>query len=61
MQPLRTLAGRHGHYQKAWIESLPFSISWSRVLPRRGEVNQEGLQFYINLVDALLKPVLSQW
>lgn len=32
-----------------------FSVCWSRVLPSgRGEVNQEGLQFYSNLVDELL-------
>jgi len=32
-----------------------FSISWSRVLPAgRGEVNQEGLRFYHNVIDACL-------
>lgn len=37
------------------IKAYRFSISWSRVLPKGyGEVNQKGLQFYINLVDELL-------
>lgn len=32
-----------------------FSIAWSRVLPSgRGEVNEEGLSFYRNLIDELL-------
>jgi beta-glucosidase len=32
-----------------------FSVCWSRILPSgRGEMSQEGLQFYSNLVDELL-------
>lgn len=37
------------------LKSYRFSISWSRVIPERGKVNQKGLQFYIELVDALVQ------
>jgi len=37
------------------VKAYRFSISWSRVLPKgRGKVNKKGLQFYSDLVDALL-------
>ncbi|KAJ4972870.1 hypothetical protein NE237_006044 [Protea cynaroides] len=38
------------------VNAYRFSISWSRVLPRGrfGEVNQEGIEFYNNLIDAIL-------
>jgi len=37
------------------LHAYRFSISWPRVLPDgRGQVNQEGLDFYDRLVDALL-------
>lgn len=38
------------------LKSYRFSISWSRIFPNgTGEVNQAGLNFYSNLVDALLE------
>ncbi|XP_068666374.1 beta-glucosidase 18-like [Aristolochia californica] len=39
------------------VNSYRFSISWSRVLPRGkfGEVNQAGIDFYNNLINALLQ------
>ncbi|KAJ3680037.1 hypothetical protein LUZ60_016315 [Juncus effusus] len=42
--------------QSLGVNSYRFSIAWSRILPRgRFEgVNQEGIQFYNNLIDALL-------
>ena len=41
--------------QKLGLHSYRFSISWSRVLPDgRGTVNRKGLDFYSQLVDALL-------
>jgi beta-glucosidase len=37
------------------INAYRFSISWPRVLPKgRGRVNNKGLQFYSDLVDALI-------
>jgi len=46
------------------MESYSFSVSWSRVFPMGyGEMSQEGLQFYIDLVDAIvaqgMKPVAT--
>ena len=41
--------------QDLGIESFRFSIAWPRVIPTgSGAVNQEGLDFYDRLVDALL-------
>jgi len=37
------------------VKAYRFSISWPRVLPSGiGEVNEQGIQFYSNLVDELL-------
>ena len=41
--------------KKIGLKSYRFSISWSRVMPSEGIVNQKGLQFYIDLVDELQK------
>lgn len=35
------------------LKAYRFSVSWSRVIPERGVVNEKGLQFYKDLVDAL--------
>lgn len=41
--------------KKIGLKSYRFSISWARVLPDgTGWINPEGLQFYSDLVDALL-------
>lgn len=37
------------------LKSYRFSVSWSRVMPQEGKVNEAGLQFYSDLVDALLE------
>lgn len=42
--------------KKLGIPNYRFSISWPRVLPEGiGEINEEGLQFYSDLVDCLLE------
>lgn len=42
--------------QKMGIKNYRFSISWTRILPDgTGAVNQKGIQFYSDLVDALLE------
>ena len=41
--------------QKMGLNAYRFSLSWSRILPDgRGALNQKGLDFYSQLVDALL-------
>lgn len=37
------------------LKSYRFSASWSRIIPQEGTVNEEGLKFYSDLVDALLE------
>lgn len=41
--------------KKLGLKSYRFSISWSRVMPQEGIINQKGLQFYSDLVDELIK------
>lgn len=37
------------------VDAYRFSIAWGRVINANGSVNQNGLQFYVNLVNALAK------
>lgn len=38
------------------LKAYRFSIAWTRILPEgRGPVNEEGIQFYSELIDELLK------
>lgn len=37
------------------LKAYRFSVSWPRVIPREGEVNEKGLEFYRNLVDELIE------
>lgn len=38
------------------MKTYRFSVAWSRILPEgEGEVNEQGLQFYENLIDELIK------
>jgi beta-glucosidase len=42
------------------LNAYRFSIGWSRVMPKgRGEVNRKGLDFYSQLVDALLESKIT--
>jgi len=36
------------------IQAYRFSVSWPRVIPEEGKVNEKGLQFYRDLVDELI-------
>ena len=36
------------------LKSYRFSVSWPRVMPEPGVINEKGLLFYINLVDELV-------
>ena len=45
-----------GYMKKLGVNVYRFSISWSRVLPNNlEEINEKGVQFYINLIDNLKK------
>ena len=37
------------------LKAYRFSISWSRVIPAKGTVNPKGIQFYQDLVNALVE------
>ncbi|WP_341784258.1 glycoside hydrolase family 1 protein [Lactococcus formosensis subsp. formosensis] len=40
---------------KMGLKSYRLSIAWTRIFPEgRGEINQQGLQFYMDLVDELI-------
>lgn len=45
------------------LRSYRFSVSWSRILPREGVVNPEGVRFYVNLVKQLrengIEPIVT--
>jgi beta-glucosidase len=42
--------------KKMGLKAYRFSVAWPRIMPNgKGEINQEGLEFYSRLVDELLK------
>ncbi len=48
--------------QELGLKAYRFSIAWPRILPKgRGEINQAGIDFYSNLVDALLEAGIEPW
>ncbi len=75
--PGKTLQGQTGndacnHYElfkddialmkKMGIDAYRFSISWPRILPLgTGAVNEKGILFYNNLIDALLENNITPW
>jgi beta-glucosidase len=36
------------------VKSYRFSISWSRVIPKEGVINEKGIAFYSSLIDELI-------
>lgn len=36
------------------LKAYRFSVSWSRIMPEKGKVNEKGIQFYRNLADTLI-------
>lgn len=61
--PLDVCADQYHHYKEdialmaeMGFKVYRFSIAWSRLLPKgTGEVNQEGVEYYNNLIDECLK------
>ena len=47
--------------QQLGLGAYRFSVSWARVCPDGGEVNQAGLDFYSRLVDELLEANIVPW
>jgi beta-glucosidase/6-phospho-beta-glucosidase/beta-galactosidase len=44
------------------LDTYRFSIAWTRILPDGdGAVNSAGIEFYSNLVDALLEHDIEPW
>lgn len=41
--------------KKIGVKSYRFSLSWSRIIPAEGVINQKGIEFYNNLIDALIE------
>ena len=45
------------------LKSYRFSVSWSRVIPEKGQLNPKGIEFYVNLVkelrDAGIEPLCT--
>jgi beta-glucosidase len=47
---------------KLGLQAYRFSLAWPRIQPTgRGKPNSEGLQFYSNLIDALLAHKITPW
>ena len=44
------------------IRNFRFSLSWPRILPKgTGEINEEGITFYNNLIDKCLSHNITPW
>lgn len=41
--------------KKMGVKSYRFSLSWSRIIPEEGKINDKGIAFYNSLIDELLK------
>ena len=49
--------------KKIGVKSYRFSLSWSRLIPSEGTVNEKGIAFYNNLINALvdsgIEPIIT--
>ena len=43
------------------VQTHRFSISWPRIVPERGRINEKGLAFYSDLVDELKASGMRFW
>ena len=44
------------------VKAYRFSIAWARIMPTgKDKVNEEGVQFYSDLIDALLEAGIEPW
>ncbi|MEI6864860.1 GH1 family beta-glucosidase [Flavicella sp.] len=44
------------------VKAYRFSIAWTRIMPTgKGNINEEGIQFYSDLIDALLEADITPW
>jgi len=44
------------------VKAYRFSIAWARLMPTgKGEINEEGIQFYSDLIDALIEADIEPW
>jgi len=41
--------------KKIGVKSYRFSLSWSRIIPEEGKINEKGIAFYNSLIDELIK------
>jgi beta-glucosidase len=48
--------------QSMGIKHFRFSIAWSRILPYGiGDINEEGIQFYHNVIDSCIDKNITPW
>lgn len=51
-----------GLMKKMGLKAYRFSLSWPRILPvGYGKINRSGIQFYGDLIDALLEAEIDPW
>ena len=44
------------------IQAYRLSVAWTRILPQgKGQINQQGLDYYDRVVDALLEKGIDPW
>jgi len=44
------------------LKAYRFSISWARIIPKgNGNINEQGIKFYSDLIDSLLEAGIAPW